>query len=130
MLTCEQLRYLCPSVPEDVERVYQQICEQWGDVVFTGSQAIGCATEASDWDFVVSDVEGFTPPFNVDTAGEISCEGVRYITTMRIGKVNLIVDHRGPQILDNWRIATDYCQEHCVFDKSERIKMFEHFGAG
>lgn len=130
MLTCEQLRYLCPNVPEDVERVYQQICERWDDVVFTGSQAIGCATEASDWDFVVSDVKEFILPFPADSVGAISCEGSRYITTMRIGKVNLIVDHRGPQILDNWRIATDYCQEHCVFDKTERIKMFEHFGAG
>lgn len=132
MLTCDELKTLCPNVPEDVERVYQQICERWGDVVFTGSQAIGCATEKSDWDFVVSDSEDFIIPeyFKFDRLNAISCKGSKYITSVRIGNVNLIVDHRGDDILDNWRIATDYCQEHCVFDKQARIKVFDEMGAG
>lgn len=130
MLTCDELKTICPNVPEDVERAYEQICGRWSDVVFTGSQAIGCATKDSDWDFVVSDAEEFQHTLTPDTSGRISCQGKHYITTMRIGKVNLIVDHRGESILDNWRIATDYCQEHCVFDKQARIKVFDEMGAG
>jgi hypothetical protein len=111
--------------------VYQQICDLWHDVVFTGSQAIGCASEKSDWDFVVSDDTGFQLPQNLtpDVTNAISCKGSHDITSVRFGKVNLIVDHRGDNILDNWRIATDYCQEHCVFDKRARIKVFEEMGA-
>jgi hypothetical protein len=132
MLTCDELRTLCPNVPEDVERVYQQICDLWHDVVFTGSQAIGCASEKSDWDFVVSDHLSFWLPMHLtpDKIGSVSCNGTKYITSVRIGNVNLIVDHRGDDILDNWRIATDYCQEHCVFDKQARIKVFDEMGAG
>ena len=134
MLTCDELRMICPNVPEEVELVYEKICERWGDVVLTGSQAIGCATKDSDWDFVVSDKFQFTLPDclnpNYDRVGAVSCGGSRKITSVRIGNVNLIVDHRGNKILDNWRIATDYCQEHCVFDKQKRIKVFNEMGAG
>ena len=132
MLTCDEIRSLCPKIPADVEQIYEMICEQWTDVVFTGSQAIGCATEKSDWDFVVSDHSEFWLPQHLtpDTTNAISCKGSKYITSVRIGKVNLIVDHRGDSILDNWRIATDYCQEHCVFDKQARIKVFDEMGAG
>mgnify|MGYP003505086801 CR=1 FL=1 len=134
MLTCDELRSLCPKVPDDVEHVYQKICDRWGDVVFTGSQAIGCAKPDSDWDFVVSDAADFALPVAADLPHDkenaISCGGSKYITSVRIGKVNLIVDHRGDEILDNWRIATDYCQEHAVFDKQARIKVFDEMGAG
>lgn len=132
MLTCSELRTICPNVPEDVERTYEQICERWDDVVFTGSQIIGCATKDSDWDFAVADVKEFRwvvldsmDKWNVN---HISHNGVSYITSVRIGKVNLIVDHRGSSILDNWRIATDYCTENAVFNKTERIKVFEQMG--
>jgi hypothetical protein len=132
MLTCDELRSLCPKVPDAVEEVYRWICNQWTDVVFTGSQAIGCAKSDSDWDFVVSDHKDFWLPLHLtpDKTNAISCGGSKYITSVRIGKVNLIVDHRGDEILDNWRIATDYCQEHAVFDKQARIKVFDEMGAG
>ncbi len=132
MLTCDDLRSLCPKIPEDVEQVYEWICGRWNDVVFTGSQAIGCAKPESDWDFVVTDTVDFILPTDMDfdRINSISCQGSKYITSVRMGKVNLIVDHRGEQILDNWRIATDYCQEHAVFDKQARIKVFDEMGAG
>ena len=139
MLTCDELRLLCPNVPDGVQKIYEKFCLRWDDVVFTGSQAIGCAKPDSDWDFVVSDTDDFcmVDPFNLNlnlnlnyTTNAISCGGKKYITSVRIGKVNLIVDHRGDEILDNWRIATDYCQEHAVFDKQARIKVFDEMGAG
>lgn len=123
----------CIKLPPDVQAIVDELEPQFDDIVFTGSQVIGGARPDSDWDFVVScsldEMMGKRFP-KPDSTGAISCDGVDYITTYRFGKVNLIVDHRGPQILDNWRIATDYCIEHGLVDKAERIKAFEMLGAG
>ncbi len=121
------------ELPPDVQAIVDELSTQFDDMVFTGSQIIGGAKPDSDWDFVVSCSipELWEKRFPVVTnRGSVSCEGSCYITTYRFGKVNLIVDHRGPQILDNWRIATDYCIEHGLVDKTERIKAFEMLGAG
>ena len=123
------------ELPADVQAIVDQLEPQFDDMVFTGSQIIGGAKPDSDWDFVVAcSIEELAERHKQlpapDSFGSISCEGVDYITTYRFGKVNLIVDHRGPQILDNWRIATDYCIENCLVDKVERIKAFEMLGAG
>ena len=122
------------ELPQDVQAIVDELEPQFDDMVFTGSQIIGGAKPDSDWDFVVACSEGELNlkriPAPDTTCGRISCEHTRKITTYRFGKVNLIVDHRGPQILDNWRIATDYCIEHGLVDKTERIKAFEMLGAG
>ncbi len=132
MLTCDDLKVLCPDVPDEVLALYGVICNRWGDVVFTGSRAIGCAKKESDWDFVVADKEDFELPvaagINHDSRGTVSHNNTAFITSVRVGKVNLIVDHRGSSILDNWRIATDYCQEHAVFNRNDRVKVFKEMG--
>jgi hypothetical protein len=125
--------------PTDVQRIYEMIRRKWSDVVFTGSQAMGVAKDNSDWDFVVCDELGFDIGYELgceqyysNTGEELSMRqcSIKYFTSMRFGMVNLIVDHRGSGVLANWAAATDYCTERAISDKSERIRVFESFGAG
>lgn len=122
--------------PEDIQSIYARIAERWPNVVFTGSRAIGCAQEDSDWDFVVYECFPFdAQSIGLVTGGDVSLtkrmlEHPPQFTSLRIGNVNLIVDHRGEDVLANWAAATDYCLENRVFDKQERIKVFDSFGAG
>lgn len=127
---------------------YCLFCELFGEenVVITGSRVIGGFRDNSDFDFVVapedatismqqfaedrdlnhwrSELRKLDQQHNVP----LTMAGNPVIETYRFGMVNLIIDHRGPAILDNWRIATDYCIENAVTEKRERIKWFEHFG--
>lgn len=131
---------------------YCLFCELFGEenVVITGSRVIGGFRDNSDFDFVVAPVDAEQSlMLNNDQlpAGHWRIEirtlehakpmghhisrtlqGAPMIETYRFGWVNLIIDHRGPAILDNWRIATDYCIENAVTNKRERINWFEHFG--
>lgn len=116
-------------LPPEVEKTYQLIRSQFGDVVFTGSRAMGVETESSDWDFVVSAERGEEVKLGFVPQGDESRSNQMYFTSVRIGEVNLIIDHRGEGILANWAAATDYCAERAVADKLERIKIFESFGA-
>lgn len=129
---------LATKFPEDVRAVYAEIRAKWDDIVFTGSQAIGCAGPDSDWDFVVWHEWPYEPlTFPLEPT-----EGPRSITrrmleqpsprftSLRFGRVNLIIEHHDPTVLDRWRVATDYCIDNCVYDKPARIAVFEHFGAG
>lgn len=124
--------------PIDVQQTYETIQSRWRKVVFTGSRAIGCPRDDSDWDFVVedawpTDLSEFAESFDEGDDASLNRrqaeDGGPKFTSVRIGLVNLIVDHR-PDSLGNWAAATDYCTEMRVFDKEERIKVFDMFGAG
>lgn len=117
--------------PEAVQKVYEQICEQFSDVVFTGSRAMGVASESSDWDFVVCDEVGSEERLGIGNYGadeRVSRSNEPEFTSVRIGDVNLIIDHRGSEMLVRWAAATDYCAEREVADRDTRIAIFERFG--
>lgn len=71
----------------------------------------------------------FDPRMPTDVQiGSKSCEGVDYITTLRVREVNIIIEHRGGDFLDRWRIATDMAIEAGALTKAERVRIFEECG--
>jgi len=42
--------------------------------------------------------------------------------------VNIIIEHRGGDFLDRWRIATDMAIEAGALTKAERVRIFEECG--
>lgn len=82
-----------------------------------------------EWKRKTSAGNPFYLPFPTDVQiGSKSCEGVDYITTLRAGAVNIIIEHRGGDSLDRWRIATDMAIEAGALTKAERIRIFEECG--
>ena len=140
---------------ENILAIATALEDLYGVVVFTGSRAIGWDKETSDWDLVI-----FRPGedyferrlmiltrwpkesayyFAVSDWGSFEKDRQPYIQSLvcDLGdrakqNVNLIVDYRGDDPAPRWEAATDYCLEHpdeCEL-KSDRIAIFERFGAG
>ena len=91
-------------------RINDEIVRQWRDRISEGD-------------------DPFDPTMPTDVQiGSNSFEGVDYITTLRVGVVNIIIEHRGGDFLDRWRIATDMAIEAGALTKAERIRIFEECG--
>jgi len=102
-----------PRVLDLKHQMYQindEIVRQWRDRISEGD-------------------DPFDPSMPTDVQiGSKSCEGVDYITTLRVREVNIIIEHRGGDFLDRWRIATDMAIEAGALTKAERARIFEECG--
>lgn len=85
--------------------------------------------KVKEWREKASRNNPFFIPYPSDfQVGSKSREGVDYITTLRAGAVNIIIEHRGGDFLDRWRIATDMAIEAGALTKAERVRIFEECG--
>jgi hypothetical protein len=140
-------KFCCPDIPDHVVIAYAEFSSIFGEVVCTGSRAIGGWKEDSDYDFVVA-VDGESSGSWWDShaiqiykrLGAIwTClwkekyhDGRTKLlcikTTDYKQPVNLIIDFRGRKMLENWMIATDAAIERCAMTRDERVKIFEEMG--
>lgn len=143
-------KFCCPEIPDHVVIAYAEFSSIFGEVVCTGSRAIGGWKDDSDYDFVVA-VDGNRPGSwwdahrvqivqrfgaiwncrwsgryheSVPAPDKLCC--MRTMDTKPI--VNLIIDFRGRKMLENWMIATDAAIERCALTREERVKIFEEMG--
>ena len=85
--------------------------------------------KVKEWREKTSRNNPFYIPYPGDfQVGAKSREGLDYITTLRAGAVNIIIEHRGGDFLDRWRIATDMAIEAGALTKAERVRIFEECG--
>ena len=85
--------------------------------------------KVKEWRQKTSRSNPFFIPYPTDfQVGSKYCEGVDYITTLRAASVNIIIEHRGGDFLDRWRIATDMAIEAGALTKAERARIFEECG--
>lgn len=143
-------KFCCPDIPDHVVIAYAELFSIFGEVVCTGSRAIGGWKDDSDYDFVVA-VDGNRPGSwwdahrvqivqrfgkiwncrwsgryheSVPAPDKLCC--MQAMDTKPI--VNLIVDFRGRKMLENWMIATDAAIERGALTRDERVKIFEEMG--
>ena len=96
-----------------------------------GSRAVGCATDESDYDYLVlvkvrpgtqcSMTKGYKPDSGDPLYG-------MYFSSWRKGKVNLVfTDYK--EFFDATMEALEFCIKYKVFDKSDRCRVHEAFRA-
>jgi len=96
-----------------------------------GSRVVGCATDTSDYDYLV--LADYRPDlvslaytgFEPDTSDPLY--GV-YFSSWRNGNVNLVfTDSKG--FFDATVEATEFCRKYKVYDKTDRCRVHEAFRA-
>ena len=121
------------TIPHDVATEHSRLVRIYGEVLFTGSRAMGVERPSSDWDFVVVGTEEDA----IREAGspQGSREGSAAMLMERfggwsvyLGRVNLIIAP-SKEVFAAWAIATDWCCERSqgVTDKRVRTHVFDHF---
>ena len=114
--------------PADIFSDYVKLTENFEQVVFTGSRAMGGWSDKSDYDFVVArgktkvNVGHLGYRFRTQQGIE-NYEGEEHLTSYRKGAINLLV-MEDPDKLDDWAVATDYCIEHGISERPARIAAF------
>lgn len=140
-------KFCCPDIPDHVVIAYAEFSSIFGEVVCTGSRAIGGWNEDSDYDFVVAVDRESGQSWWYSHANQIykrlgaiwTCrwkekyhDGQAKLLCMKTidykQPVNLIVDFRGRKMLENWMIATDAAIERGALTRDERVKIFEEMG--